>query len=147
MYRNIVVPVDGSDHAFKAVELAATVAARDGASLWLLHVVPYAEMPEGMRRWAEIEHVDAPVALYEGAVADNILAEAADRAEKVGVADVHKCTEHGRAAARIVEVARQEHADAIIMGSRGLSDIQGLLMGSVAHKVNHAAKCTVITVK
>jgi nucleotide-binding universal stress UspA family protein len=33
------------------------------------------------------------------------------------------------------------------MGTRGLSDIKGLFMGSVAHKVNQMASCTVVTVK
>ncbi len=38
-------------------------------------------------------------------------------------------------------------ADVIVMGSRGLGHIKGMLMGSVSHKVNHLAECTCITVK
>jgi nucleotide-binding universal stress UspA family protein len=33
------------------------------------------------------------------------------------------------------------------MGSRGVTDFNGLLMGSVSHKISHLAKCTCITVK
>ena len=46
----------------------------------------------------------------------------------------------------ILEEAARVGVDAIVMGSRGLSDIKGLLVGSVSHKVLHAAKCTVVTV-
>jgi nucleotide-binding universal stress UspA family protein len=35
----------------------------------------------------------------------------------------------------------------VVMGSRGLGGIQGLLMGSVSHKVSHAAACSVVIVK
>ena len=147
MYKSILVPVDESEYAFKAVDLAATVASRDNSTLWLLHVVPYAQIPEGMKRWAELEHVDAPEALYESAIADKILAAASERAIKGGAQKMERCVDHGSAARRIIASARDHGADAIIMGSRGLSGIEGLFMGSVAHKVTHGADCTVNTVK
>nr|WP_231613761.1 universal stress protein [Halomonas sp. BC04] len=42
--------------------------------------------------------------------------------------------------------ANEIAADAIVMGSRGVSELKGLLVGSVSHKVMHSAPCTVITV-
>ena len=146
MYQSILVPVDGSDHSFKAVDLAAKVAAQDSATMWLLHVVPYAEVPEGIKRWAKIEHVEASGALYESAVADNILTAASERAREGGAEKIEKCVEHGAAARHILRAAADHEVDAIVMGSRGLSDIEGLFVGSVAHKVGHGASCTVITV-
>lgn len=147
MYRKILVPVDGSEHAFKALDVASALASKNGTTLCLLHVVPHKEVPSGIKRWARIEHVDAPEALYETAVAENILTAAGDRSVDCGVGKVEKCIEHGNAARRILEVARAQEVDAIVMGSRGLSDVQGLIMGSVAHKVSHDADCTVVTVK
>ena len=47
----------------------------------------------------------------------------------------------------IVDFARDQRADAIVMGSRGLGDVSGLLLGSVSHKVSHLAACTCIMVK
>ena len=47
----------------------------------------------------------------------------------------------------IAGLAQDRKADAIVMGSRGLSDIKGLFLGSVSHKVSHLAECTCITVK
>ena len=55
--------------------------------------------------------------------------------------------EVGDPAAAILEVAKGRKADLIVMGSRGLGDLQGLLLGSVSHKVGHLADRTCITVK
>jgi len=55
--------------------------------------------------------------------------------------------EDGDPAKRIIECAEKENADTIVMGARGLSDIEGLLLGSVSHKIAHLASCTVITVR
>jgi nucleotide-binding universal stress UspA family protein len=43
--------------------------------------------------------------------------------------------------------ARDRHVDMIFLGSRGLGDAKGLLMGSVSHKVAHLAECTCVSVK
>ena len=47
----------------------------------------------------------------------------------------------------ILAAIDEESADFVVMGSRGLSDLKGLLMGSVSHKVSHLAPCTCVTVK
>ncbi len=61
--------------------------------------------------------------------------------------DIQSLVEDGDAARQILECAKRQNADLIIVGSRGLSDLKGLLMGSVSHKVSELAKCTCITVK
>jgi nucleotide-binding universal stress UspA family protein len=53
----------------------------------------------------------------------------------------------GEQAKAIVDEASRFDADLIIMGSRGLSDFQALLLGSVAHKVVHYAHCPVLIVR
>ncbi len=53
----------------------------------------------------------------------------------------------GDPAERILEYAERESADCIVMGSRGLSDVRGLVLGSVSHKVSNRAVCTCIAVK
>ena len=53
----------------------------------------------------------------------------------------------GSAAAEIMDVAESEDAELIVMGSRGMSDWQGLLIGSVAHKVVHLSKVPVLIVR
>jgi nucleotide-binding universal stress UspA family protein len=74
--------------------------------------------------------------------------EAAEGAVKArGIAGVSRVLEDGTAAQCIVEAAAREHADTIVMGHRGLGDIEGITLGSVSNKVSHLADCTVIMVR
>jgi nucleotide-binding universal stress UspA family protein len=76
-------------------------------------------------------------AFLEGARQDAILA---------GVTNVRARTEVGDPAKVILNVAKTEKADLIVIGSRGLSDIQGLMFGSTSYKVTHLAPCSCLTV-
>ena len=148
MAEQILVPVDGSEHAFRALKVACTLAKAENRSIRLLHVVPNNEVPAGLKRFAEIEHMqDPPEFLYETAIAENVLNAARDQALAEDVQDLECSIEHGDATKGILEVAGHEGVDTIVMGTRGLSDIQGIVLGSVAHKVTHGADCRMIVVK
>ena len=49
--------------------------------------------------------------------------------------------------ANIIEYVKKNNIDAVVMGSRGMSDLKGLLVGSVSHKVSNLIECTCIMVK
>jgi nucleotide-binding universal stress UspA family protein len=148
MAEQILVPVDGSEHAFQALKVACALAKAENRSIRLLHVVPNKEVPEGLKRFAKVEHIqDPPEILYETAIAENVLNAARDQALAEDVHGVECSVEHGDATKGILEVAGREGVDSIVMGTRGLSDIQGMVLGSVAHKVAHTADCRVIVVK
>ena len=148
MAEQILAPVDGSEHAFRALKVACALAKAENRSIRLLHVVPNKEVPAGLKRFAAVEHMpDPPEVLYEAAIAENILSTARDHVLAQDVQDVKCSIEHGDATKGILEVARREGVDTIVMGTRGLSDIQGIVLGSVAHKVAHGADCRVVVVK
>ncbi len=63
-----------------------------------------------------------------------------------GVAKVETFVEIGKPAECILEAAKREHVDAIVMGSHGYSDLKGLFIGSVSHKVAHEADCPCIAI-
>lgn len=148
MSKQILVPVDGSEHSFRALKVACALAATEKRSLRLLHVVPNREVPEALKRYAQIEHMPpTPEFMYESGIAENVLNAARDQALANGAQDVECSVEHGDATRGILEVAGREAVDTIVMGTRGLSDFQGMVFGSVAHKVAHAAGCRVVIVK
>lgn len=82
-----------------------------------------------------------------GVLAERILTQARQKAEKRGVVDIRTLIEEGDPVEQILACAKREDADLIVLGSRGLSDLKGLLMGSVSHQVCQLATCTCITVK
>lgn len=174
MFKTILVPTDGSDHASRAVAVASDLAAQYDARIILLYAIERNRLPEALSRFAEIENLERsgpgprtarpPETLYGSLpvtdampeerhrgpvmqeVAERFLQMAESVARDRNVESVATRTEEGDPANCILDVARREQADAIIMGSRGLGNVTGVLYGSVSHKVCHDADCTCITV-
>ncbi|MCP5151109.1 MAG: universal stress protein [Ectothiorhodospiraceae bacterium] len=148
MTEKILVPIDGSDGAFKALDVAVDLVRSRGGTLSLLHVVPSGSLPRGLEQWAQAEHVNSPPQwLYEQGVADALLDAATDRVRDRGADVSQTYTERGDAAEHIVDLARREKFSMVVMGTRGLSKLEGLVIGSVAHKVAHLAPCSVVSVR
>jgi nucleotide-binding universal stress UspA family protein len=167
MFNKILCPTDGSDHAYKALDLAIDMAKKYDAELVILHVPHRSENIDALRRFAEIEglapHVNTEIdrlrsmdfrisvatdsAFQDSAVSPRLLIQighyivgrAKDRAERRGLENVDALLEVGDPADRILKC--------VIMGSRGLNDLKGLFLGSVSHKVANRAPCTCIAVK
>ena len=147
MSNRIVVPVDGSEHSLRALDLAVDIARQRGCGLRLVHVIPSGTAPVELQQWAQVEHLhEAPQWLYEEGLAENVLGIAQDRIARVGDLDVDRLVERGDAARRIIALSEDADVEMVVMGSRGLSDFVGLVVGSVAHKVAHSAHCPVVTV-
>ena len=70
-----------------------------------------------------------------------------EKARQSGVSAIQTVVQEGDPAQTILQVARERHADMIVMGSRGLGDVGGFLLGSVSHKVSSLAECTCIIIK
>ncbi len=147
MFKTILVPSDGSDHAHKAVDIATDLAQKYGSRLLLLTVykpISPMEATSTLVKSARELGVSGP-GLKEQA--NRTVTEAEARARERGATDVRASVAKGHPARVIVDFARQHGVDAIVMGSRGLGDIGGFLLGSVSHKVSSLAGCTCITVK
>ncbi len=80
-------------------------------------------------------------------VGQHIIDGAKGRAEQNGLENVDARLEGGDPADSILRCINEENIDCVVMGSRGLSDIKGLFLGSVSHKIANHATCTCITVK
>lgn len=151
MSKKFLVGVDGSEHGWKALDVAAELAKASEAELLVVHVVPPESLPRGLQQFAKVEGmpIEEVSARYrfERSIGDNITNEAEARARKRGLTRIATRVVEGNPADQIVEQARSDGADMLFLGSRGLGDVKGLLMGSVSHKVMHLAPCTCVAVK
>ena len=149
MIKKVPVPTDGSDHATKAVEFASDMGVKYKAKLVLLHVVDHkAEVPEGVLEFIREEHIqERPAYVYLQMLGRKIMEAAEGIAKKKGAKEVESIIVEGNPAERIIDFAKDNRTDLIVMGSRGLGAFGGLFLGSVSHKVNHLAPCTCVTVK
>lgn len=140
----IVVPVDGSEPARRAVALAAGLAQPCGARLVLVHVRSRFGadiVPEELVALEHAEHLRITEESMLASASERILGEAEGIARAAGAPAVEARTEFGDPATRILELAARE-PDAgtmIVMGRRGLGRIGRLLMGSVSTKVAQLA--------
>jgi nucleotide-binding universal stress UspA family protein len=150
MVKKVLVPVDGSEFAARAADFAADLAAKYDAEMVLIHVLRRmgsASVPEELRSYASLEHVEVRERDLLQGLADKILGEAAGRARQAGVGKVSEVTEIGDPAHAIVSYAKENGVDLIAMGSRGLGDLSGMLVGSISHKVLHLCACPCVMVK
>lgn len=148
MSKKILVPVDGSDHSTKAIEFAATTVADSDAEVHLLHVVKATEIPKGLVKYMRAEGIhESPTVEYSKMMGDGIIQAAEDTAKGLGIKNIESSLLNGDPAAIITEYAREQDFDMIVIGSRGLGSVKGLLLGSVSSKVCHTADKTCVTIK
>lgn len=142
-YERILVPVDFTSHAAEAIRRAVDLAQHYSASLTLIYVYEPLDysLPEGY-------------ALYTPEQAGVLMEEFKERLRKMvhelealGMTGVESHVLHGSAAIEIVDFARAQNFDLIIMGTHGRQGLSHLLMGSLAERVLRTAHCPVLTVK
>lgn len=139
--KSILVPVDGSDHSCMAAAWAAKIASELGADVILLHTVPASaadtmafahlsreDIEERIQSVARKPFEKAKAAMPEGAQCETLV-------------------KYGTPAQEIVDVARNRGCDHIAMGSRGLTPMRELLLGSVSETVLRRAPCPVTVVR
>ena len=137
MFEKILVAVDGSDNSKKATPVVIDIAKTRKAEVVVMHAI---EHPEPRGPVAKADTPEDAKQVTETVVREINSAGIPVRGEVVW-------TTPGRAAQAIVDTASDENAGLIVMGSRGLSDIEGLLLGSVTHKVLQHADRPVLVVR
>ncbi|MFG6178572.1 universal stress protein [Halomonas sp. THAF12] len=149
MFTSLLVPVDGSEHSVQALGVAAQLARGCAASLILMTVAEYPPGNMGLFTGGTPEPFTAEnwneIAASLKADAEQALTKVQDSVDLSGL-EVETVIRQGTPAAAILKEAEQRGVDAIVMGSRGVSDMHGMIFGSTSHKVSHVAPCRVITV-
>jgi nucleotide-binding universal stress UspA family protein len=139
MFERILLAVDGSEHAVHAARVAADLARCMESELRI--VVAYDPIPPFL---GEPNMQEAINARLEDA--QTILEKAETEVGEVP-GGVHGEMLEGNPAEAIIEVAKTRKSDLIVMGSRGLGRLAGLVLGSTSQKVVSHAPCPVLIVR
>ncbi|MFT4266401.1 MAG: universal stress protein [Xenophilus sp.] len=146
MYKNILVPLDGSPTAELALEEAAVLARLSGATLQLLHIVDAMEHITGFEPPAvHISDIRPRFMAAGQAVLDR--AQARLQAQGVAVAGTLLESPGARVSELIAEQARRLGADLIVMGTHGRRGVDRLLIGSDAEQTARIASVPVLLVR
>ncbi len=149
MFKNILVALDGSKHAKRAAVIATDLAQRYKSRLQFITVTkkPPPRISDDLRHYMEIEHLTGTPEELVSDTVSKILSDAEKHARKKGVKQVQRIAQSGPVARTITGFAKRQKADLIVMGCRGLGEAEGMLLGSVSHKVVSLADCPVMTVR
>lgn len=136
----LLVAIDGSQHAAKALEVAGRLAAAAGADVLVVHQRSDGSIDHGPVNPSP-EGVDAAQSLVDSAVATVLTAGAASARGRVvrGL--------HGEEAQVLMDVAREEDVDIIVVGPRGMGRLRGLLVGSVTDRLVQLSDRPVLVVR
>ena len=136
MFDTIVWATDGSPQADRALEVAKTLAHDHAASLVVVHVVQHYATETGLAVYPDEDRVKAKLEQTVRQLSEDGFRPSLRIVDHVGPQPAHE----------IADIAREEGADVIVMGTRGHGPIAGLLLGSVVMRLLHVASCPVVAV-
>lgn len=140
MFKNIVLGVDGSEHALHAARQAGDLArAMNSENMWI--VVAFDPIPFYLGQPNRQHAISARMK-----EAESILEKAIEAVGKIP-GEVRQEILEGSPAEEIINVATVRKSDLIVMGSRGLGKLAGLVLGSQSQKVVSHAPCPVLIVR
>ena len=146
MYKKILVGLDGSTHGIEATKTAVGLAKAFGSELHLLTVTrPFKVSPE-LRKYLEAENLLGEPKYVMDEMTKNIVNDAKEIAESAGLTNVHAVVREGKPTRTILDYARSNGVDLIVVGSRGVGELDAVLLGSVSQKVSLLSACTVMIV-
>jgi nucleotide-binding universal stress UspA family protein len=148
--KRILVPVDGSENASRALQVGIELARKFDATLFVLTVTPRNVTAQGVA--SEYLGDSGAVQMYYEEMdrrSERILADSTDLTRKFGLNDVRTeaVPEFDSVTKQILESAEKEKIDLIVIGTRGLSGFRKLLLGSVSSGVVTHAHCNVMVIR
>ena len=137
--QKILLPVDDSEYSALACRYAVEIAIKTGAAVIILHC--HEEVEPRLLEDGAKEVLDPIID-----ESNKILSSYADMMKKAGVNCSRRLVK-GSPGDQIPWVARQEKSDLVIMGSKGHSNLAGIVIGSVTHKVLEQSPCPILVVR
>jgi len=137
--KKILVAVDGSEHSYKVIETAIKYARLLSAEVVLVHC--HKKFPtilgEPLRNEAIVTTLRK---------AETLIAPFTKRLREAEI-NVEERLMEEPAGAVIPDIAKIEKCELIVVGSRGLTNLEGIFLGSVTNRVLHTTPCSVLVVK
>ena len=137
-FKKILVPLDGSENSFRGLNQAIIIARNGHAVITGVYVTPLSP-PASVEQKAYIKN-------YLLKNANKFLKKAKTRSAQNGILFYEKII-HGDEGPRIVKFAHDKNFDLIIIGSRGMSSVKEIFLGSTSNYVLHKSKIPVLIVK
>jgi len=147
MLKNILVATDASPASNRAINLAADLAGKYGATLHLLYAVREMQLPPELKKMAEVEKIAGARSDVLDFVGKKILSDAESRALKKGATKVKTALERGDPATAVMRYGKRRKVDLIVLGTRGLGQVKGMLMGSVSRKITNLSDISCLIIR
>ncbi|RJS88245.1 universal stress protein [Candidatus Bathyarchaeota archaeon] len=148
LIKKILVPVDGSLNSDHALEFAIDLAKKYSAEVYLLYTISLTliySLTLGL--WEPFSSPLPPSYRVElEDEGEEILASALNKVKKAGIKSV-AWLDYGRPASKIIQTAKEERIDLIVMKGENHSLITRLFFGSISDEVSRHAPCPVLIVK
>jgi nucleotide-binding universal stress UspA family protein len=141
LFSKILVPVDGSDISYRALDSALFLSERLGSKITAIHVIEkvptvYIQSQKFLDEILETHKNES----------QKILDECSSIATKKGIA-INTILLEGNPASTILEFSQMEKYEVIIIGSRGMGHFKELILGSVSSKILHHSLCPVLLIR
>ena len=136
--KKILVPVDGSPYAEKALNRACELSELSNASITIIHVIEKTNV---------ITILDRKEYLT---LLRKFGAKALEKSRKIALKheiNSKQVVKVGKPANEIINYSKNENIDLVVVGSRGLGNVARLFLGSVSNRLANHAKCSVLIVK
>jgi nucleotide-binding universal stress UspA family protein len=141
LFSKILVPVDGSDISYRALDSALFLSERLGSKITAIHVIE--KVPTVYIQSQKI--LDEILKTHKNE-SQKILDECSSIATKKGIA-INTTLLEGNPASTILEFSQMEKYEVIIIGSRGMGHFKELILGSVSSKILHHSLCPVLLIR
>lgn len=138
MFTKIVLATDGSEHSLRAAEYAIELAKKFGGTVDVVYVI------DDNRSNVDVLHQHEKVAIEQQ---ERIRINVVEKLFKQSNITFEIHILHGEAGPTLIGFINDNHSNCVVIGSRGLNNLQTFLLGSVSHKIAKRAACPVLIVK
>lgn len=141
MFSKILVPVDGSDNSYRALDAALFLSEKLGSNITVIHV-----MEDVPVLYIESQKLLSELLENYKKEKQDILSKCSEIATKKGVT-IKTVLLQGNPASIILGFSKKEKYDIVIMGSRGMGKFKEIILGSVSSKIVHHSSCPVMLIR